>query len=102
MGGWNGLAAAPEVPATFTTFTGPPGHWLSTLVLLVPAFIVSPGLVQKAYGADSARAVRIGVGVNAVGLLMFAICPAVLGMVARVLHPDLPHRRPRVADAAGG
>ena len=73
------------------TFTGPPGHWLSTLVLLVPAFIVSPGLVQKAYGADSARAVRIGVGCNAVGLLLFAICPAVLGMVARVLHPDLPH-----------
>jgi solute:Na+ symporter, SSS family len=57
----------------------------------VPAFIVSPGLVQKAYGAESGRAVRIGVGVNAVGLLLFAICPAVLGMVARVLHPDLPH-----------
>ena len=86
-----GLQRARDVPATFTTFTGPPGHWLSTLVLLVPAFIVSPGLVQKAYGAESARAVRIGVGVNAVGLLLFAICPAVLGMVARVLHPDLPH-----------
>jgi SSS family solute:Na+ symporter len=60
-------------------------------VLLAPAFIVSPGLVQKAYGAESARAVRLGVGVNAVALLLFAVCPAVLGMVARVLHPDLPH-----------
>ncbi len=28
---------------------------------------MSPGLVQKAYGAESARAVRIGVGINAVG-----------------------------------
>lgn len=91
VGGWSGLAGAADVPAAFTTFTGPPGHWLSTLVLLVPAFIVSPGLIQKAYGAESARAVRIGVGVNAGALLVFAICPAVLGMVARVLHPDLPH-----------
>ena len=91
VGGWSGLATPTGVPATFTTFTGPPGHALATLALLVPAFIVSPGLVQKAYGAESARAVRIGVGINAVGLMLFAICPAVLGMVARVLHPDLPH-----------
>jgi SSS family solute:Na+ symporter len=33
--------------------------------------------------------VRIGVAVNAVALMAFAICPAVLGMAARVLHPDL-------------
>ena len=58
VGGWGGLTTARDVPSSFMTFTGPPGHWLSTLVLLVPAFIVSPGLVQKAYGADSARAVR--------------------------------------------
>jgi SSS family solute:Na+ symporter len=89
VGGWPGLEAAREVPASFTTFTGPPGYWLSLVLLLVPAFIVSPGLVQKAYGAESARAVRVGVGINAVALLIFAICPAVLGMVARVLHPDL-------------
>ncbi len=89
VGGWSGLEAARDVPATFTSLSGPPGHWLSLLLLLVPAFIVSPGLIQKAYGAESARAVRIGVGINAIGLLIFAICPAVLGMVARVLHPDL-------------
>jgi SSS family solute:Na+ symporter len=90
VGGWSGLEAAVGVPADFTTFTGPPGHALATLALLAPAFIVSPGLIQKAYGAESARAVRIGVGVNAVALMLFAICPAVLGMVARVLHPGLP------------
>ena len=48
-----------------------------------------PGLVQKAYGARSAQAVRIGVGANAVGLIAFAIVPVILGMVARVLHPNL-------------
>ena len=89
VGGWSGLEAAPDVPETFTALSGPPGHWLSLLLLLAPAFIVSPGLIQKAYGAESARAIRIGVGINAVALLVFAICPAVLGMVSRVLHPDL-------------
>lgn len=89
VGGWGGLQAARDVPATFTSIAGPPGHWFGTLMLLVPAFIVSPGLVQKAYGAESARAVRIGVGVNAIALMLFAVCPAVLGMVARIRHPDL-------------
>jgi SSS family solute:Na+ symporter len=92
VGGWEALAAAPGVPPTFASWWGPPSgsrNWFSLVMLLVPAFVVSPGLVQKAYGADSQRSVRIGVGLNAVGLLLFAICPAVLGMVARVLHPDL-------------
>jgi SSS family solute:Na+ symporter len=89
VGGWGAFASTPGVPATFTTFAGPPGHWFGQVMLLAPAFIVSPGLVQKAYGADSQRSVRIGVGVNAIALLMFAICPAVLGMAARVLHPNL-------------
>ena len=89
VGGWSGLEAARDVPASFTSIAGPPGHWLATLMLLAPAVVVSPGLVQKAYGAESARAVRIGVGVNAVALMIFAVCPAVLGMVARVRHPGL-------------
>ena len=61
--------------------TGSPG--LSTLAIIVPPFIVSPGLLQKAFGARDDHAVRLGVGLNALGLLLFAIVPAVLGMVAR-------------------
>jgi SSS family solute:Na+ symporter len=45
--------------------------------------------VQKGYGAESAHAVRLGVGANAVALILFAIVPVTLGMVARVLHPAL-------------
>ena len=91
VGGWEAFAEAPNVPATFTTFTGPEGqwHWFALVMLLAPAFIVSPGLVQRAYGADSQRAVRVGVGINAAALMAFAVCPAVLGMTARVLHPNL-------------
>ena len=37
--------------------------------MLAPAFVVSPGLLQKVYGAKDAHAVRWGVGLNALGLL---------------------------------
>jgi SSS family solute:Na+ symporter len=67
--------------------TGSPG--LSTLATLVPPFIVSPGLLQKIFGARDDRAVRTGVGLNALGLLCFAIVPPLLGMIARTQFPSL-------------
>ena len=60
------------------------------LMLIVPAFIVSPGLLQKIFGARDDRAVRIGVGLNAIGLFLFAIVPAMLGIIARSQFPSLP------------
>lgn len=59
------------------------------VVLMVPAFVSSPGLLQKIYGARSDRAVRIGIGVNAVMLMLFGFVPALLGMAARLHHPGL-------------
>lgn len=59
------------------------------LAVVAPAFIVSPGILQKLYGARDDRAVRVGVGVNAMVLLLFAAIPPVLGMITRALHPDL-------------
>jgi SSS family solute:Na+ symporter len=62
---------------------------LRFLALLVPAFIVSPGLLQKVYGARDERTVRIAVSLAACALLLFAWLPAILGMVARVHFPEL-------------
>jgi solute:Na+ symporter, SSS family len=62
----------------------------SFLVLLVPAFVSSPGLLQKAFGAESERAVRRGIGWNAAVLFLFACVPAALGLAARVHHAGLP------------
>jgi len=50
---------------------------------------VSPGLLQKIYGARDIGAVRTGVCLNATALLLFACIPATLGMTARPLFPDL-------------
>jgi SSS family solute:Na+ symporter len=89
-GGWHALAAVRPEDAAYWTFWrgGAPG--IAYLALLVPAFIVSPGLLQKIYGARDDRAVRVGVGLNALGLLLYAGVPALFGIIARAKFPDLP------------
>jgi SSS family solute:Na+ symporter len=87
-GGWESvLAASPE--QSVSTFLTAPGAGLVLVALLVPAFIVSPGLLQKAYGARDENAVRIGIGANGVVLLLFALVPPTLGMIARSHDPAL-------------
>jgi SSS family solute:Na+ symporter len=88
-GGWGSLAGArPDDPA-YLRFWRPDTPGLMYLPLLVPAFVVSPGLLQKIFGARDDRAVRIGVGLNACGLFLYAGVPAVLGIVARMTFPQL-------------
>lgn len=86
-GGWASVDASLPVDAGYRSFFSMEGFQFA--VLLIPAFIISPGLLQKVYGANGDRAVRIGVGLNAMVLLLFAFVPATLGMLARVLHPGL-------------
>lgn len=91
-GGWDEVAgriAAP--PEYWNPWRGGGSGWMY-LLFLAPSFMISPGLLQKVYGARDAGAVRVGVGLNAAALLVFALLPVVLGMVARSLHPGLPHR----------
>jgi SSS family solute:Na+ symporter len=89
-GGYAKIISAPQVPATFSNFfhsAGPLSGW--TLLVFAPAFMISPGLMQKAYGAASERAVKIGIGVQAGVLALFAFAPPLLGMAARATHPGL-------------
>jgi SSS family solute:Na+ symporter len=71
------------------TFSAGSGSGWTLLFLTGPAFIVSPGLIQKSYGAASARALRVGVALNAVALMLFAFLPVLMGMVARAAMPDI-------------
>ena len=90
VGGFRALTG-PEVPAFFGDFTysaGPGSGW-TLLVLLAPAFIVSPGLIQKSWGGRSEAAVRTGIAWNALALMIFAFAPVLLGMAARVAHPGI-------------
>jgi SSS family solute:Na+ symporter len=75
----------------------PPGEFLGGgdalgwryLFILAPAFMVSPGLLQKAFGAVDEKAVRTGIGWNATAILCFAFAPALLGVSAQLLYPNL-------------
>ncbi len=59
------------------------------LAILVPSFMISPGLVQKVYGARDEKTVRKGVALNAAGQALFAFVPAVLGLCALAALPHL-------------
>jgi SSS family solute:Na+ symporter len=97
VGSVGGLDAIRSVSATTPGFTdffysaGPGSGW-AFLFLLGPAFVISPGLIQKVYGASDERTVRIGVGVQAVVLMLFAFLPVAIGMAARAAHPDIAIR----------
>ena len=90
-GGGLHVFSAPNLPPWFSDFAysaGPGSGW-TLLLLLGPAFIISPGLIQKAYGGKSAVAVRTGVLLNAVALLVFAFVPVLMGVIARATIPGL-------------
>jgi solute:Na+ symporter, SSS family len=89
-GGWNGIAAVRSTDTAYWTFFRPDSSGMMYLAVLGPAFVVSPGLLQKIFGARDDRAVRVGVGLNAIGLFVFAGVPVFLGIIARGRFPDLP------------
>ena len=94
VGGFDGIAHTPGLPTAFFDpfFSSGPGSGFTFLLLSAPNFIVSPGLVQKTYGADSERSVRISMGMNGVALLLFAFIPLMLGMAARAAFPGIAER----------
>jgi SSS family solute:Na+ symporter len=90
VGGLAGLAAASAAVDAELMNPWQGSLALRFVALLVPAFIVSPGLIQKVYGARDARTVRIAVAAAGVALLLFAWMPSLLGAIARAQFPGLP------------
>ena len=92
--GFGGIAGAPGLPPTYfdPLFSAGANSGFTLLLLSAPNFIVSPGLIQKTYGAANERAVRLGVGANALVLMLFALVPVLLGLSARALFPGIEAR----------
>lgn len=88
-GGWTEVAAAGADETALSLGGAGFGDTAQLVLLLAPAFVVSPGLVQKLFGARDEHAVRVGVGLQAAALLAYAVLPVLLGMAARVHFPDL-------------
>jgi solute:Na+ symporter, SSS family len=91
VGGLSALNAAVPDPSMWNPWRHGASGWMY-VAMLVPNFVVSPGLLQKIYGARDDRAVRVGVGLNAACLLIYAFVPTVLGISAQALHPGLTNR----------
>lgn len=95
IGGWDELWRAVER-------RGSPGHLDLTgsgtstfwhyFLMLAPSFVVSPGLLQKIFGAQGEREVRRGVALNGLALLAFSIVPVLFGLFAFVNFPHLANR----------
>jgi SSS family solute:Na+ symporter len=88
-GGWEAVVAAVPAEPDFFDFWAGGRSGVVYIALLVPAFIISPGLIQKVYGARDEKTVRLGVGLSAAALLLFAAVPPLLGILAHVFAPDL-------------
>jgi SSS family solute:Na+ symporter len=91
VGGLGELLQAPGTPDGFGSLlysNGARSGW-TFLFLLAPSFVVSPGLVQKAYGASTASTIRVGIGLQAAVQAAFGFLPALIGMSARITHPGI-------------
>ena len=88
-GGVEAVVQRVEALPDYMSFWSSGGSGWPLLFILAPAFIVSPGILQKTYGAINERAVRIGVLACGFALLVFALLPPALGIVARAVAPEL-------------
>ena len=87
--GFENIAAPHAGYWDFFYSTGAGMSGWAMLAVLTPAFIVSPGLLQKAYGAKDERAVRMGIGLQAIAQMIFAFIPVYFGLAARAAHLEI-------------
>ena len=59
------------------------------IVMLVPSFFISPGLIGKVFAAKNERAIKIGTAMNGIVQLVFAVIPVIIGMCAYSCFPNL-------------
>ena len=84
LGGMSAIAAAPVPHEGYWNImhsSGAGSGW-AMVALLTPAFMISPGLLQKVYGAKNERTVRVGIGTQAVVQMLFAFVPVFFGIAA--------------------
>ena len=97
LGGWGHMhqlvlaqkATAAATDSMFNMVGAGSKQVMVWVAILVPSFMISPGLVQKLYGARDVKTVRLGVGINSLGQAVFAVVPPILGLCAFAALPHL-------------
>ncbi|MFQ5745350.1 MAG: sodium:solute symporter family protein [Acidobacteriota bacterium] len=87
------VAATHSMGSAADSYLSPIGiGWLGVMGyvgVLGPSFVISPGLLQKAFGGRSEAAVRRGLTISGLALLVFAAVPTSLGLLARAQWPAI-------------
>jgi SSS family solute:Na+ symporter len=92
LGGFAAVRAATKATGTAEAYFSPWSiGWLGVagyVGVLGTSFVISPGILQKTFGARDEVTVRRGLLLSAAGLLAFAFIPVALGMLARSHWPE--------------
>jgi SSS family solute:Na+ symporter len=84
LGGFGAMTSVPPPHPGYwdITYSAGAGSGWAMVALLTPAFIISPGLLQKVYGAADERTVRIGIASQGVVQMLFGFLPVFFGVAA--------------------
>ena len=88
-GGLEGIKASINNSSYFDFYGMGSTAIIGYIVMLVPSFFISPGLIGKVFAAKDERAIKIGTALNGLVQLIFAIIPVIIGMSAYASFPDL-------------
>ncbi|MBQ7155925.1 MAG: sodium:solute symporter family protein [Synergistaceae bacterium] len=88
-GGIEGIREAVKSETYFDAFGMGSGAIIGYLVMLVPSFFISPGLIGKVFAAKDERSIRIGTAMNGLVQLVFAVIPVIIGMACFAAFPGL-------------
>ena len=88
-GGIGGIKSAVSNPKYFDAFGMGSTAIIGYIVMLVPSFFISPGLIGKVFAAENERAVKVGTAMNGLVQLIFAVIPVIIGMSAGACIPGL-------------
>ena len=88
-GGFDGVKSAVSTPKYFDAFGMGASAIIGYIVMLVPSFFISPGLIGKVFAAKDERSVKAGTALNGLVQLVFAVIPVIIGMCAGACLPGL-------------
>ena len=91
-GGVEGIISRVSNPEYFEIFGMGSTAIIGYIVMLVPSFFISPGLIGKVFAARDERAIKIGTSLNGLVQLIFAAIPVVIGMCAYACFPELSNK----------
>ena len=88
-GGIEGIRASVNIETYFDAFGMGSTAIIGYIVMLVPSFFISPGLIGKVFAARDERAIRWGTAMNGLVQLVFAVIPVIIGMACFAKFPGL-------------